>query len=86
MNLQGEPATVRIHLRQLQGELTLFGFPWQLLDLKSTNGILHNGVRVSEVQLSDGDIITFGGGKSTELNARPAPEVLSSRSRNSEYH
>ena len=55
--------------------INLFVFPWQLLDLNSTNGILHNGIRVSEVQLSDGDIITFGGGKSTELNAPPAPEV-----------
>jgi pSer/pThr/pTyr-binding forkhead associated (FHA) protein len=52
-----------------------FWFSRQLLDLNSTNGILHNGIRVSEVQLSDGDIITFGGGKSAELNAPPAPEV-----------
>ena len=30
---------------------------WQLLDLESTNGVLHNGIRVLEALLQHGDEI-----------------------------
>lgn len=33
---------------------------WRLVDLKSTNGVLANGVRVSEVLLEEGVVITIG--------------------------
>ena len=36
---------------------------WRLRDSKSTNGVLLNGVRVSDAVLKDGDTITFGGAR-----------------------
>lgn len=50
----------------------------QLKDQQSTNGIIHNGVRVSEVLLAHGDSITFGGARSTALGSRPGPQVSNS--------
>jgi len=48
----------------------------QVIDLQSTNGILHNGVRVLEALLEDGDKIIFGGAKSTAVNHQPGPKVI----------
>jgi len=42
-------------------------------DLKSTNGLLLNGIRTSGAVIRDGDTITFGGAKSTPFNQRPKP-------------
>jgi len=47
----------------------------QLQDLQSTNGVIHNGVRVSEVLLTYGDRITFGGARSTAVGATPGPKA-----------
>ena len=47
----------------------------QLQDLQSTNGVIHNGVRVSEVLLAHGDRITFGGARSTAVGAAPGPKA-----------
>ena len=48
---------------------------WHVLDLESTNGVLHNGVRVSEALLQHGDEITFGGGRNTGIGQRPGPKA-----------
>ena len=47
----------------------------QLEDLGSLNGILYNGVRVSEVLLTHGDSITFGGACLIDVGSEPPPEV-----------
>ena len=51
---------------------------WKLEDLQSTNGTQLNGVKVSQAVLADGDVITFGGAKSTALNKRPGPKAVKS--------
>ena len=51
---------------------------WQLLDLESTNGVLHNGIRVLEALLQHGDEITFGGGRNTGIGQRPGPRASKS--------
>ena len=48
---------------------------WHVLDLESTNGVLHNGIRVSEALLQHGDEITFGGGRNTGIGQRPGPKA-----------
>ncbi len=47
-------------------------------DLKSLNGLLHNGIRTEEAVLKDQDLITFGGAADTEMNQAPAPSAIKS--------
>jgi len=47
----------------------------QCVDSQSTNGILHNGVKVLQAQLQNGDTLTFGGAAKTPVNQRPGPKV-----------
>ena len=51
---------------------------WKLTDLKSTNGVLYNGIKVTEANLSNNDIVTFGGAKSTTVGAMPREKALRS--------
>jgi len=44
-------------------------------DLGSTNGMLHNGVKVAQATLEHGDVVTFGGGVSTKVSERPGPKA-----------
>ena len=45
---------------------------WKITDQASTNGCMLNGVRVKVAKLSDGDTITFGGCKTTEIGEIPS--------------
>ena len=45
---------------------------WKLTDMQSTNGVLYNGIKVTEANLSNNDIVTFGGAKSTMVGALPS--------------
>jgi len=47
-------------------------------DLKSLNGLLHNGIRTEEAVLKHEDLITFGGAADTEMNQAPAPTAIKS--------
>jgi hypothetical protein len=51
---------------------------WSIQDLQSTNGTQVNGLKVSHAGLQGGDVITFGGAKSTALNQRPGPNAKQS--------
>ena len=48
---------------------------WKLTDLNSTNGVLYNGIKVTEANLSNNDIVTFGGAKSTKVGALPSEKA-----------
>ena len=52
---------------------------WKITDRDSTNGILHNGVKVTEQSLSDNDVITFGGARSTIEGASPGKKAPKSK-------
>ena len=52
---------------------------WKVKDLDSKNGVLYNGVRVREAALLEGDIVTFGGSKSTPFGAMPSTKAVRSR-------
>jgi len=51
---------------------------WMVTDLQSTNGMLFNGCKVMEAKLSNNDVITFGGAKSTQNGFTPSDKAMKS--------
>jgi len=51
---------------------------WMVTDLQSTNGMLFNGCKVMEAKLTNNDVITFGGAKSTQNGFTPSDKAMKS--------